>query len=326
MTDDPFTHVPVLFDRVVELFSTVPAGVLVDATLGGAGHAVGLLESRPDCQLVGIDRDGDSIAVASQRLAVFGGRSHVVRARYDALTHVLQDLGITGVSGVLFDLGVSSPQFDRAARGFSYRHDGPLDMRMDQRQTLSADTVVNEYSAEELAGVLDRYGDERFARRIAAAVVEARPVTGTAQLADVIRDAIPAPARRHGGHPAKRSFQAIRMEVNDELAVLSDALDAAVDLLSPGGRAVALAYHSGEDRVVKQRFRLAETGGCECPVGLPCGCGAVPKVRFIRRGAERAPADEIERNPRAESVRLRAVEALPSSAVTPVDGSAEAAS
>ena len=311
MTDGGFTHEPVLLERVVELFDPVPPGTIVDCTLGGAGHASAILASRSDLDLVGIDRDGDALAAAAARLALFGRRVRVVRARFDDISRVISELGITGVSGVLFDLGVSSPQLDRPERGFSFRNDGPLDMRMDQRQPRTASTVVNEYTSQELAEVLKRFGDERFARRIAAAVVEARPITGTAQLADIVRDAIPAATRRTGGHPARRSFQAIRMEVNEELVSLRDALDAAVDMLTPGGRAVAMSYHSGEDRLVKERFRLAETGGCVCPQDLPCGCGATAKVRFVRRGSERATGEEIERNPRAESVRLRVVEALP---------------
>jgi len=226
------------------------------------------------------------------------------------MTDVVHSLGEEGVTGVLFDLGVSSPQLDRADRGFSYRHDAPLDMRMDRTQERTAHEVVNEYSAADLADVLDRYGDERFSRRIAAAVVAHRPVNTTGELADIVRDAIPAPARRTGGHPAKRTFQALRIEVNEELDTLTSALDQAIDLLLPGGRCVVLSYHSGEDRIVKDRFRRAETGGCVCPPGLDCVCGAEPSVRLIRRGAQKASAAEIEANPRAASVRRRAVESV----------------
>ena len=316
---EDFHHVPVLVDRVVELFAPVPPGLIVDATLGGAGHAEALLSSRDDITLLGIDQDGEALDAARRRLARFGDRVTFHRARFDELGQIIRDSGTTdntrvsgqeGVMGVLFDLGVSSPQLDHAERGFSYRNDGPLDMRMDQRRAKSAASVVNEYSAAELADVLDRYGDERFARRIANAIVAERPISTTTQLADVVRDAIPAPARRKGGHPAKRTFQAIRIEVNDELEILADALDQAIDALLPGGRCVAMSYHSGEDRIVKERFRLAETGGCECPPNLPCVCGAVPLVKAIRRGAQKATAAEIEQNPRAESVRLRAVESV----------------
>lgn len=310
MSDGGFRHVPVLLERVVDLFAAVPPGCYVDATLGGGGHAEAVLASRPDLRLVGLDQDDVAIAAATRRLAGFGDRVRIVRARFDELGAVVRSTGEEGVVGVLFDLGVSSPQLDEAERGFSYRHDAPLDMRMDRRRDRSAADVVNTTSAAELARILQRYGDERYARRIAAAIVEHRPVSTTTELADIVRDAIPAPARRTGGHPAKRTFQAIRIEVNEELQILADALDQAVDLLLPGGRAVAMSYHSGEDRIVKERFRLAESGGCTCPSGLDCVCGAVPKVRSIRRGGETAGADEVAANPRSASVRLRAVEAI----------------
>lgn len=308
--DDGFVHVPVMLDEVVALLEPVPAGLVVDATLGGAGHAAAVLDARPDVRLLGIDRDGDALAVAARRLERFGDRVQFHHGRFDEMTDVVQSLGEEGVTGVLFDLGVSSPQFDRGERGFSYRHDAPLDMRMDRTQERTARDVVNDTSAAELAAVLDRYGDERFARRIAAAVVARRPVETTTELADIVRDAIPAPARRTGGHPAKRTFQALRIEVNEELEALTSALDQAIDLLLPGGRCVVLSYHSGEDRIVKDRFRRAETGGCVCPPGLECVCGAEPKVRLIRRGAQKATAAEIEANPRAASARRRAVESV----------------
>jgi 16S rRNA (cytosine1402-N4)-methyltransferase len=223
----------------------------------------------------------------------------------------MQDFPEGGVSGVLFDLGVSSPQLDRAERGFSYRGDGPLDMRMDQRQPTTAADVVNTYDERRLAQVLADFGDERYARRVARAIVAARPLHRTVQLAEVVREAIPAPARRRGGHPARRTFQALRIEVNHELDVLGPALDQAVDALVPGGRCVVLAYHSGEDRIVKDRFRTAATGGCTCPPGLPCACGARPTVRLLSRGARKPTPIEVARNHRAESARLRAVEKLP---------------
>ncbi len=212
---------------------------------------------------------------------------------------------------MLFDLGVSSPQLDRPERGFSYRHDGPLDMRMDQRQARTAADVVNRYDEGELARVLAEYGDERFARRIARAIIAARPLSRTTELAEVVRSAIPAPARRRGGDPARRTFQALRIEVNGELDALGPALDAAVDELVPAGRCVVLAYHSGEDRIVKDRFRQAETGGCTCPPNLPCVCGAQPSVRLLTRGARKPSPAEVARNHRAQSARLRAVEKLP---------------
>jgi 16S rRNA (cytosine1402-N4)-methyltransferase len=304
--DDEFTHRPVMVDEVVAVFGSVPAGLLVDATLGGAGHAIALLEARPDCSVLGLDRDGDALAVATARLARFGSRATTVRARFDALAELVGGRDV--VVGVLFDLGVSSPQLDRPERGFSYRHDAPLDMRMDPTQSLTAAVVVNEYELADLARLLRSNGDERFADRIASAIVAARPVVTTAQLVDIVRAAIPAPARRTGGHPAKRTFQAIRIEVNDELGVLRRTLPMAIDLVVPGGRIAVLTYHSGEDRIVKEAFRLAETGGCACPSGLPCVCGAVPKVRLVRRGGLTPSPSEAEANPRAQSARLRVAE------------------
>lgn len=211
---------------------------------------------------------------------------------------------------MLMDLGVSSPQLDVAERGFSYRSAAPLDMRMDRRQATSAVDVVNEYSFPELVRVIRAYGEERYASRVARSIIEARPVRDTEHLAEVVRDAIPAPARRKGGHPAKRTFQALRIEVNRELEQLTDALDGALSVLAPGGRLAVMSYHSLEDKLVKSTMREAETGGCVCPPGLPCACGAEPTVRLLKRGAWTAPADEVERNRRSESVRVRAVERL----------------
>ena len=308
--DQPFEHQPVMVDEVVDLFRPVPPGPIVDATVGGGGHARALLEAHPHIHLVGLDRDADALAAAERALRPFPGRVALRHATFDRITDVCEELGLGLVSGVLFDLGVSSPQLDRADRGFSYGGDGPLDMRMDRSQSRTAADVVNGYSEEELARVLHSLGDERHSRRIARAVVAARPLRSTGELADVIRAAIPAPARRRGGHPARRSFQAIRIEVNRELDLLPGALDAAVDRLAPGGRAVVLAYHSGEDRIVKARFAEAATGACVCPPGLPCVCGAQARVRLLRRGVRPGPA-EVEANHRAESARLRAVEKLP---------------
>lgn len=309
--DVPFVHQPVMASEVVETFTGLPPGPIVDATLGGGGHALALLEAIPHFQLIGLDRDADAIGAARVRLAGFGPRVLLRQGRFDSLTSTVHELGHQAVAGVLFDLGVSSPQLDRSDRGFSYRADGPLDMRMDQRQAMTAADVVNHYDEGRLAAVLAEYGDERFAARIARAIAAARPVTGTGQLADVIRSAIPAPARRRGGHPARRAFQAIRIEVNRELHVLPAALDQALALLVPGGRCAVISYHSGEDRIVKDRFLHAATGGCVCPPGLPCACGAVPTHRLLRRGARRPGAGEVARNRRAESARLRVAEKLP---------------
>ena len=299
-------HLPVMVAEVVDVLRPVPEGVIVDATLGAGGHAAALLEALPGHSLVGLDRDDEALAVAGERLAAFGDRVALRQANFDELADVVEG----PVSGVLFDLGVSSMQLDEPGRGFSYRGDGPLDMRADRRQSITAADVVNGYDEASLARVLARHGEERFARRIARAIVAARPLSTTGQLADVVRDAIPAPARRRGGHPAKRTFQAIRIEVNGELVNLGATIDGALDLLVPGGRCAVLAYHSGEDRIVKDRFAEAVTGGCTCPPGLPCVCGAVPRVRLVWRGAHKPGPAELAANPRSESARLRAAEKL----------------
>jgi|TARA_B100001079_G_scaffold90305_1_gene77546 16S rRNA (cytosine1402-N4)-methyltransferase len=307
--DDGFSHLPVMLDEVVSALAPAPAGTLLDATLGGGGHAVALLEARPDCRLLGIDRDATALESAGRRLASFGDRVQLVHAAFGDLVGLLDD-GLDGepLAGFLFDLGVSSPQVDRPDRGFSYRQPGPLDMRMDRRQAMTAADVVNGYTESDLAAALRTHGDERYARRIAAVLVASRPITDTLQLADLVREAIPAPARRRGGHPAKRTFQALRIEVNGELSQLPDALDVAIECLVPGGRGVVLAYHSGEDRIVKERFDQAATGGCTCPARLPCGCGALATARTLRRGARRPSEAEQVRNPRAASARLRVLE------------------
>jgi 16S rRNA (cytosine1402-N4)-methyltransferase len=307
---EPFGHRPVMVDEVVGLLSPAPPGTVVDATVGGGGHARALLEAADHLAVLGLDRDPVAVAAATLALAPFGARGRVRRARFDRLREVARTEGLDVLSGVLFDLGVSSPQLDRPERGFSHRGEGPLDMRMDPDDPRTAADVVNELPEADLARLLRTYGDERHAGRIARAIVAARPVRTTAELAEVVRNAIPAPARRRGGHPARRTFQAVRIEVNDELGVLPGALDAAVDLLAPGGRCVVLAYHSGEDRIVKDRFREAATGGCTCPPGLPCACGAEPRVRLLKRGAWKPSAEEVAANPRAGSARLRAVEKL----------------
>ena len=303
-------HVPVMATEVVEVIQAGPPGPVLDATVGAGGHAQAILEAAPHLSVIGIDRDADALAEAGTALARFGDRVVLRRARFDALITVVHDLGGGPLSGVVFDLGVSSMQLDRAERGFSYHGHGPLDMRMDRAQDLTAAHVVNTYDVERLAGVFSRYGDERFARRVATAVVAARPLDSTTILATVVRDAIPAATRRQGPHPARRVFQALRVEVNSELAVLPGAIDSAVSLLAPGGRIAVLSYHSGEDRIVKSRLAAAASGGCTCPPRLPCVCGAQPLVRLLRRTARRPAAEEIASNPRARSARLRAAERL----------------
>jgi 16S rRNA (cytosine1402-N4)-methyltransferase len=268
------------------------------------------LRAHPHLSVIGIDRDPAAIEAAGEALADAGDRVVLRRARFDQVADVARELGHDAVSGVLFDLGVSSPQLDRPERGFSYREDSPLDMRMDPDGPVTAADVLNTYDEEALTRIFRESGERRFARRIAKAVVAGRPLASTGDLVEVVKRGVPAAARRTGGHPAKRVFQAVRIEVNGELDVLGPAVDAAIDLLVPGGRLVTLAYHSGEDRLVKERFLTASTGGCVCPPGLPCVCGAVPTVRLLNRGARKPSADELAANPRAEAARLRALEKL----------------
>jgi len=305
-----FEHRPVMVDEIVAAFEPVPPGVAVDCTVGGGGHAAALLSARPDVRLVGLDQDDTALAAAAEALAPFGDRVTLRRARFDDLIPTLEALGHDDAVAVLFDLGVSSPQLDVADRGFSYRNEGPLDMRMDRRQQRTAADVVNGYDERSLATVLRTYGDERFATRIARAIVAARPIATTGELAAVVKAAIPAAARRTGGHPATRTFQAVRIEVNDELAILAGSIDQAIDFLAPGGRCAVLSYHSGEDRVVKERFHHHATGGVDVPPGLPLPDDVQPAVRLVRAVRKRPTAVEAETNPRARSARLRVVEKL----------------
>ena len=305
-----FAHDPVMTAEVVDAFRSVPAGVVLDATLGGGGHAEAILDSREDLRILGLDRDPIALTAARARLAKFGERATTHRCRFDDLDDAMVAHDVEELSGALFDLGVSSPQLDHAERGFSFRNDGPLDMRMDTDASWSADDVVNGYGESDLARLIKRYGDERFAKRIAAAICAARPIESTTRLAEVVTSAIPAPARRTGGHPAKRTFQAIRIEVNGELDVLPEALDNAIDRLVAGGRLAVLSYHSGEDRIAKERIRAAVTGGCECPPELPCVCGAVQTVRVVRGIPKRASADEQATNRRSKSALFRVAEKI----------------
>ena len=306
-------HVPVLLDRIVELLApalTRDGAVVVDATLGLGGHSEAILERIPTCRLVGIDRDQHALAMAGARLAPYGDRFTGVHAVYDELPDVMADLGLASVDAVLFDLGVSSMQLDVRERGFAYAEDAPLDMRMDKTVGRTAADVLNTYPAAELSRVLKEYGEEKFARKIAAAIVrerEVEPFTTSARLVELLYAEIPAPARRTGGHPAKRTFQALRMEVNDELAVLRRAIPAAMDAIAVGGRVVVESYHSLEDRLVKQAFVAATR--LDVPDDMPfVPEGHEPALRLVTRGAEKADAGEISENPRAASVRLRAVE------------------
>jgi 16S rRNA (cytosine1402-N4)-methyltransferase len=307
------SHVPVLLDRVVSLLAPAldhEGAVMVDATLGLGGHTEAVLTRCAPARVIGIDRDPEALRRAGERLAPFGDRFTAVHAVYDEIPEVLQEQGLAEVDAVLFDLGVSSMQLDVTERGFAYREDAPLDMRMDGTTGQTAADVLNTYPEAELARVLREYGEEKFARRIAGAVVRERarePFTTSARLVELLYAEIPAPARRTGGHPAKRTFQALRMEVNDELAVLRRALPAAVDAIAVGGRVVVESYHSLEDRLVKQTFTAATRS--EVPPDLPfVPAGMEPAFRLVTRGAEQATPAEIEDNPRAASVRLRAVE------------------
>lgn len=313
--DEAAGHLPVMLDRVLALLAPALEGsgaVLLDATLGRGGHARALLEAHPGLAVIGLDTDPQAIAECRRLLAPYADRVTLVQAVYDELAVILSRHGTSRVQGVLFDLGVSSPQLDDPERGFAYSYDAPLDMRMDPGRALTAAEVVNTYPGDRLAWVLRTYGEERFAQRIAQAVVRARtqaPLATTGQLTDLIRDSIPAAARRHGGNPAKRTFQALRIEVNGELDALDRALPAALDALAVGGRLVALAYHSLEDRAVKRALaqRAADTTPRELPVLLP---GSRPQLRLLTRGAERPSGTELTRNPRAASARLRAAERI----------------
>jgi 16S rRNA (cytosine1402-N4)-methyltransferase len=313
--DAPAAHVPVLLGRVLELLAPAlgsDSAVFVDATLGLAGHAEAVLAAHPAVRLVGIDRDDDALAAAADRLSPFRDRTTLVHAVYDQLPGVLRRLGLATVDAVLFDLGVSSLQLDRAERGFSYAQDAPLDMRMDRTGGRTAAEILNTYPARELTRVLRDYGEERFAARIADAIARERvrrPLTSTSRLVELIRDAVPAPARRRGGNPAKRTFQALRIEVNGELDAVAHAVPAAIEAIGVGGRVVVLSYHSLEDRIVKRAFAAGarDSSPAELPVTLP---GHGPRLRLLTRGAERPDAAETAANPRAASARLRAVERI----------------
>jgi 16S rRNA (cytosine1402-N4)-methyltransferase len=316
-----FGHVPVLLERCVALLTPAltrqhPDGtgaVLVDATVGAGGHAERFLTGLPGLRLIGLDRDRTALDIARGRLAPFADRVTLIPTRYDGLADALAESGYAAagsVDGMFFDLGVSSMQLDQIARGFSYAHDAPLDMRMDPQSPLTAAEIVNTYDRAALTDILRRYGEERFAQRIAAQIVRRRAraaFTSTGELVSLLYQAIPAAARRTGGHPAKRTFQALRIAVNDELESLRGAIPAALDALTPAGRIVVLAYQSLEDRIVKNAFAAATASGT--PAGLPVELpGHAPQFRSLTHGAERADADETHRNPRSAAVRLRALQ------------------
>jgi 16S rRNA (cytosine1402-N4)-methyltransferase len=308
-------HVPVLLERVLELLApalSMAGAVVVDATLGLGGHSEAMLRAHPQLRLVGLDRDPQALTRSRERLAPFADRIELVHAVYDQLPEVLDELAIGSVTAVLFDLGVSSMQLDMTERGFSYSQDAPLDMRMNGEDELTAEQIVNSYPVPRLARVLREFGEERFALRIAQAIARRRaeaPITSTAELAELVRNAIPAATRRTGGHPAKRTFQALRIEVNAELAAVQAAIPAGLHALTVGGRIVVLAYHSLEDRIVKRSF--AELAADQTPPDLPVAlASAGPQIRLLSRGSEPATEAEVAANPRAASVRLRAAERI----------------
>ena len=308
-----FHHVSVLLDECIQGLNIRPDGIYVDGTLGGAGHSSHIASKITTGRLIGIDRDEVAITAAAERLAPYGDRVTLVHSNFCDIASVLAQLGIGGVDGILLDLGVSSPQLDDGARGFSYMADAPLDMRMDHSEALTAAAVVNTWSYEELKRILYEYGEERYAPQIASAICKRReqaPVRTTLELVDIIRSAMPPAALREKQHPAKRSFQAIRIAVNDELGAVSQVMRDAIPCLNPGGRLAVITFHSREDRIVKNAMAEAAKG-CTCPPSFPvCVCGKKPKVRLITRKPIVSGEEELARNPRARSAKLRICEKL----------------
>ena len=307
-------HTSVMLERCIALLTPSieksPNPMVVDATLGLGGHSLSLLEKFPNLRIIALDRDESAIAEASQRLSKFTDRVTIIHAVYDQLPEVLEQLGISSVDGILFDLGVSSMQLDQSDRGFSYSHEAPLDMRMDRSASMTAQKVLDTYSRGELIRILREYGEERFAQRIVDNIIEAREsgkLRTTTDLAEIVKKSIPAPARRIGGNPSKRTFQALRIEVNSELSILDRAIPRALQLLRVGGRMVVMSFQSLEDKIVKRHF--AEVSESKSPIGLPIEIESLaPKFSLVFRGSESASQEEIEKNSRAQSVRLRAIE------------------
>ena len=309
-----FAHKPVLYEETISSLNVQPGGIYVDCTLGGGGHSAGLIaNSGPNGLVIGIDTDREAIKAATQALRTYGNRFLAVEGNFRRLDEILTRLRIAAVDGFLFDLGVSSHQFDTPERGFSYRHDAPLDMRMDRRQKTTAYHLVNGLTAGELADIIRRYGEERWAQRIADFIVEYRqkkPIETTGELVEIIKSAIPASARRTGPHPARRTFQALRIAVNDELGAIEEAIDKAVEFLRPGGRIAVITFHSLEDRIVKRAFQSMHRG-CTCPPELPvCVCGKSPRARLVNRKPITPSNQEVLENPRARSAKLRVMEKL----------------
>lgn len=308
-----FHHVSVLLQECLDGLNIKPDGIYVDGTLGGAGHSSQIAKRLTTGRLIGIDRDPVALKVAGERLAPYKDNVTLVHANFCQIAQVLQELEIPGVDGVLLDLGVSSPQLDDGARGFSYMADAPLDMRMNNQDALTAETVVNTWSQEELKRILYTYGEERYAPQIASAICrrrEAAPIQTTLELVDIIRSAMPPAALREKQHPAKRSFQAIRIAVNDELGSVEKVMEDAIPLLNPGGRLAVITFHSLEDRIVKTAMTAASKG-CTCPPSFPvCVCGKKPQVKLISRKPITATPEELEDNPRSRSAKLRVCEKL----------------
>ena len=308
-----FHHVSVLLDASIDALNIRPDGIYVDGTLGGGGHSREIASRLTTGHLIGIDRDETALAAAGERLAPFMDRVTLVHSNFCEMDSVIRSLGYPGVDGVLLDLGVSSPQLDESSRGFSYMADAPLDMRMDRGDTLTAYQVVNEWSYEELKRILFDYGEERYAPLIAGAICrrrEQKPISTTLELVDIIRGSVPPAALREKQHPAKRSFQAIRIAVNDELGAVSKAMEAAIPMLNPGGHLAVITFHSLEDRIVKSAMAEAARG-CTCPPSFPvCVCGKKPKVKLLSRKPVLPGPEELEENPRARSAKLRVCEKL----------------
>ena len=307
-----FKHKSVLLDETIESLNIKPNGIYVDGTLGGGGHSYEIAKRLTDGgRLIGIDQDEDAIRAAKERLSEFADRVTIVRDNYCNMPRVLDELGISKVDGILLDIGVSSYQLDEAERGFTYKQDAPLDMRMDQRQEMTAKDIVNGYSEEDLYRIIRDYGEDKFAKNIAKHIVKARqikPVETTFELDEIIKAAIPMKFRATGGHPAKKTFQAIRIELNRELEVLDESIDAMTDLLNDGGRLCIITFHSLEDRIVKTRFRKNENP-CTCPPDFPvCVCGKKPKGKVITRKPIVPDEEELEENKRAKSSKLRVFE------------------
>lgn len=307
-----FKHISVLFEETVDGLNVKPDGIYVDGTMGGAGHGRAVCERLGDGgRYIGIDQDEAAIRTGTERLAPFGDKVTIVRSNYADMVSVVHRLGIDHVDGIMLDLGVSSYQLDTVERGFSYREDAPLDMRMDQRQPLTAAHIVNEYSERELFRIIKEYGEDRFAKNIAKHICierEKKPIETTLELAEIIKHAIPAKIRATGGHPAKRTFQAIRIELNHELSVLEDNLNGMIDLLNPGGRLCIITFHSLEDRIVKNNFKKNEDP-CICPPGFPvCTCGMKSKGKVISRKPILPSEEELEANSRSKSAKLRIFE------------------